>query len=136
MHNGLLKIIRQYLTTDNKHKRVLCQQIVVFYLISPSAVNRSLSSEINSRGFVRLFCSCGSLGVSKTSCRVKKYFFFTIHQRRYQSSNEQLSLIRVSFTIALNVLTSIREFVSLEPSANIRNLGKSCISSRLYVHKK
>ena len=34
----------------------------------------------------------------------KEVYFFTIHQRRYQSSNEQLSLIRVSLTIALNVL--------------------------------
>lgn len=103
MHNGPFRIIGQCLTTDNKHKTRFIQ-IVVFYLIFPSAVNRSLFSEINSRGFVRLFCSCGSFGVSKTSCRVNKFFFFTIHQRKYQSSNEQLSLIRVSFTIALNVL--------------------------------
>ena len=88
MHKELLRMIGQCLTTDNKHKTRFIQ-IVVFYLISPSAVNRSLFSEINSRGFVRLFCSCGSFGVSKTSCRVKKYFFFTIHQRRYQSSNER-----------------------------------------------
>ena len=75
MHKELLRIIGQCLTTDNKHKTRFIQ-IVVFYLISPSAVNRSLFSEINSRGFVRLFCSCGSFGVSKTSCRVKKYFFY------------------------------------------------------------
>ena len=50
-------------------------------------------------GLSACFVVSGSLGVSKTSCKVKKYFF-TIHQRRYQSSNEQLSLIRVSFTIA------------------------------------
>ena len=105
MHNGLLRIVGQCLTTDNKHKRILCQQIVVFYLISPSAVNRSLSSEINSRGFVRLFCSCGSLGVRKTSCKVKKYIFLPfIKQDTSHRMNEQLSLIRVSFTIALNVL--------------------------------
>ena len=56
MHNGLLRIIGQYLTTDNKHKTRFIQ-IVVFYLISPSAAKRSLFSGINSRGFVRLFCS-------------------------------------------------------------------------------
>ena len=104
MHKELLRIIGQCLTTDNKHKTRFIQ-IVVFYLISPSAVNRSLFSEINSRGFVRLFCSCGSLGVRKTSCKVKKYIFLPfIKQDTSHRMNEQLSLIRVSFTIALNVL--------------------------------
>lgn len=104
MHKGLLKIIRQCLTTDNKHKTRFIQ-IVVFYLISPSAAKRSLFSGNNSCGFVRLFCSCGSLGVSKTSCRAKKYFFLPfIKEDTSHRMSEQLSLIRVSFTIALNVL--------------------------------
>ena len=56
-------------------------------------------------GLSACFVVSGSLGVSKPPCRVKEYFFlpFIKEDTSYRMS-EQLSLIRVSFTIALNVL--------------------------------